>query len=74
MLLHLLILYIEPLSILFSVVPLSWTEWKVVLYLSFPVLIIDEVLKFFSRRSRGRNFNFRFRRADLLPKREEHDK
>ncbi|XP_020591118.1 calcium-transporting ATPase 3, endoplasmic reticulum-type isoform X1 [Phalaenopsis equestris] len=74
MFLHLLILYIEPLSILFSVVPLSWTEWKVVLYLSFPVLIIDELLKFFSRKSRGRIFNFRFRRADLLPKREEHDK
>lgn len=74
MLLHLLILYIEPLSILFSVVPLSWTEWKAVLYLSFPVLIIDEVLKFFSRKSRARIFNFRFRRADLLPKRQDHDK
>ncbi|KAL3571464.1 hypothetical protein D5086_025368, partial [Populus alba] len=36
MLLHILILYVHPLSILFSVTPLSWAEWKVVLYLSFP--------------------------------------
>ncbi|KAG0465912.1 hypothetical protein HPP92_020076 [Vanilla planifolia] len=69
MLLHIMILYIKPLSILFSVVPLSWAEWKVVLYFSFPVILIDEILKFFSRRPRGRMFNFRLRKADLLPKR-----
>ncbi|KAG0464464.1 hypothetical protein HPP92_020533 [Vanilla planifolia] len=69
MLLHIMILYIKPLSILFSVVPLSWAEWKVVLYFSFPVILIDEILKLFSRRPRGRMFNFRLRKADLLPKR-----
>ncbi|KAL8487705.1 hypothetical protein ACS0TY_023694 [Phlomoides rotata] len=74
MLLHVLILYVKPLSILFSVSPLSWAEWTVVLYLSFPVIIIDEILKFFSRSSRGTRFNLRFRRMDLLPKRERHDK
>ncbi|KAL0368930.1 UNVERIFIED_CONTAM: Calcium-transporting ATPase 3, endoplasmic reticulum-type [Sesamum calycinum] len=74
MLLHVLILYVEPLSILFSVAPLSWAEWTVVLYLSFPVIIIDEILKFFSRKSSGFRFNFRFRRVDLLPKSEAHDK
>ncbi|OEL38425.1 Calcium-transporting ATPase 3, endoplasmic reticulum-type [Dichanthelium oligosanthes] len=37
MLLHVAVLYIEPLSALFSVSPLSWAEWKIVLYLSFPV-------------------------------------
>ncbi|CAL8996195.1 unnamed protein product [Prunus brigantina] len=51
MILHVLILYVHPLSVLFSVTPLSWSEWTVVLYLSFPVIIIDEVLKFFSRSS-----------------------
>uniref|UniRef100_A0A0E0D651 Calcium-transporting ATPase n=1 Tax=Oryza meridionalis TaxID=40149 RepID=A0A0E0D651_9ORYZ len=62
MLLHISVLYIEPLSALFSVSPLSWAEWKVVLYLSFPVILIDEVLKFFSRSSRGRRFPLRLRR------------
>ncbi|KAI7745663.1 hypothetical protein M8C21_018867, partial [Ambrosia artemisiifolia] len=51
MLLHCLILYVPPLSALFSVVPLTWDEWTTVLYLSFPVIIIDEILKFFSRKS-----------------------
>ncbi|KAF5739482.1 calcium-transporting ATPase 3 endoplasmic reticulum-type isoform X1 [Tripterygium wilfordii] len=74
MLFHILILYVHPLSVLFSVTPLSWAEWTTVLYLSFPVIIIDEVLKFFSRNSIGTRFSFRFRRPDLLPKRELHDK
>ncbi|RWR73912.1 calcium-transporting ATPase 3, endoplasmic reticulum-type isoform X1 [Cinnamomum micranthum f. kanehirae] len=74
MLLHILILYVEPLSVLFSVTPLSWADWAVVVYLSFPVIIIDEILKFFSRNSRGLRFNFRFGRTDLLPKREVRDK
>ena len=33
---------------LFAITPLNWTEWKAVLYLSAPVLLIDEVLKFVS--------------------------
>ncbi|KAF9668462.1 hypothetical protein SADUNF_Sadunf14G0006100 [Salix dunnii] len=74
MLLHMLILYVHPLSILFSVTPLSWAEWKAVLYLSFPVIIIDEILKFFSRNSTGLRLGLRFRRPDLLPKREVRDK
>ncbi|KAI5404163.1 hypothetical protein KIW84_051341 [Lathyrus oleraceus] len=48
-LLHTLILYVHPLSVLFSVTPLSWADWMAVLYLSLPVIIIDEILKFFSR-------------------------
>ncbi|XP_068655708.1 calcium-transporting ATPase 3, endoplasmic reticulum-type [Aristolochia californica] len=71
---HMLILYVKPLSVLFSVTPLSKQDWAVILYLSFPVIIIDEVLKFFSRNSRGRRFNLRLWRADLLPKRESRDK
>ncbi|KAI3758567.1 hypothetical protein L6452_06134 [Arctium lappa] len=74
MLLHCLILYVQPLSILFSVVPLTWDEWTTVLYLSFPVIIIDEILKFFSRNSIGMRFNLRLRRAEFLPKREVRDK
>jgi hypothetical protein len=33
---------------LFAITPLNWSEWKAVLYLSAPVLVIDEVLKFVS--------------------------
>uniref|UniRef100_A0A0D9ZCN5 Calcium-transporting ATPase n=1 Tax=Oryza glumipatula TaxID=40148 RepID=A0A0D9ZCN5_9ORYZ len=50
MLLHISVLYIEPLSALFS------------------VILIDEVLKFFSRSSRGRRFPLRLRRREILPK------
>ncbi|KAK0576635.1 hypothetical protein LWI29_020869 [Acer saccharum] len=74
MILHILILYVRPLSILFSVTPLSWEDWTVVLYLSFPVIIIDEVLKFFSRKSSGTRFRWRFRRHDMLPKKDLHEK
>ncbi|XP_024962433.1 calcium-transporting ATPase 3, endoplasmic reticulum-type isoform X2 [Cynara cardunculus var. scolymus] len=74
MLLHCLILYVHPLSILFSVVPLTWDEWTTVLYLSFPVIMIDEILKFFSRNSLGMRFNLRLRRAEFLSKREVRDK
>ncbi|KAK2391836.1 Calcium-transporting ATPase 3, endoplasmic reticulum-type [Trifolium repens] len=76
MLLHILILYVRPLSVLFSVTPLSWADWMAVLYLSLPVIMIDEVLKFFSRNpSSGWRFRLWFRRrSDLLPKREVRDK
>eukprot|EP01018_Ginkgo_biloba_P039874 Gb_17996 [translate_table: standard] len=52
MILHMLILYVQPLAMMFSVTPLSWTEWKAVLWLSFPVILVDEVLKFSSRHFR----------------------
>ncbi|XVF36444.1 hypothetical protein REPUB_Repub19eG0059100 [Reevesia pubescens] len=74
MILHILILYVPPLSTLFSVTPLSWDEWTVILYLSFPVIIIDEVLKFFSRNSHGIRFNFRFKKFDALLRKELRDK
>ncbi|KAI0080572.1 calcium-transporting ATPase [Panus rudis PR-1116 ss-1] len=48
MLLHFAILYIPFFTTLFAITPLNWTEWKAVLYLSFPVVLIDEVLKFIS--------------------------
>jgi Ca2+ transporting ATPase len=48
-LLHLLILYVAPLATMFSVTALSWAEWKMVLWLSAPVILVDEILKFVSR-------------------------
>lgn len=37
-----------PLQKIFAITPLNWVEWKAVLYLSAPVVIIDEILKFIS--------------------------
>lgn len=74
MIFHMLILYVQPLAILFSVTPLSWTEWKAVLFLSFPVILVDEILKFSSRNLKGKKFRFRFRKRDSLPRNQLHDK
>ncbi|PRW20976.1 calcium-transporting ATPase endoplasmic reticulum-type isoform A [Chlorella sorokiniana] len=48
--LHLLILYVPPLAAMFSVVALTWAEWRMVLLLSAPVVLVDEVLKLVTRR------------------------
>jgi Ca2+-transporting ATPase len=50
---HLLILYVPQLSPYFDVVPLSMNEWILVLLFSFPVVIIDEMLKFVARNFLG---------------------
>ena len=47
--LHFLILYVDSLAATFSIVPLNFEEWMLVLYFSFPVILIDEVLKFVGR-------------------------
>ncbi|OAA64450.1 endoplasmic reticulum calcium P-type ATPase [Niveomyces insectorum RCEF 264] len=49
MALHFALLYTPFLQTLFSILPLNWNEWKAVLVLSAPVILIDEVLKFFER-------------------------
>ncbi|KAL9031831.1 MAG: hypothetical protein Q9196_000145 [Gyalolechia fulgens] len=50
MALHFALLYTPFLQSLFSIVPLNWPEWKAVLWISIPVIFIDEILKFFERR------------------------
>jgi len=49
-LLHFAILYIPWLSSIFDVTPIGSEEWWAIFLFSFPVIPIDEVLKFISRR------------------------
>ena len=49
MALHFALLYTPFLQVLFSITPLNWNEWMAVLVISAPVILIDEVLKFFER-------------------------
>ncbi|KAI9839611.1 MAG: hypothetical protein M1819_002237 [Sarea resinae] len=49
MALHVALLYTPFLQSLFSILPLNWNEWKAVLLISLPVILIDEVLKFLER-------------------------
>ena len=51
--LHALILYVPFLAQVFGIVPLSFNEWLLVLAVSFPVILIDEVLKFAGRCTSG---------------------
>ncbi|KJE96462.1 sarco/endoplasmic reticulum calcium transporting ATPase [Capsaspora owczarzaki ATCC 30864] len=50
MILHFAILYIPFMSALFHICPLNGEEWVVVIAISFPVIILDEILKFISRK------------------------
>ncbi|CAK9301943.1 unnamed protein product [Gordionus sp. m RMFG-2023] len=48
--LHLLILNVEVLSVVFQICNLTVEEWIAVLKISFPVIILDEILKFIARK------------------------
>jgi Ca2+ transporting ATPase len=48
--LHFVILYVEILSTVFQICPLTLEEWMAVLKMSLPVVLLDEVLKFFARK------------------------
>ncbi|XP_064424252.1 sarcoplasmic/endoplasmic reticulum calcium ATPase 2 isoform X1 [Latimeria chalumnae] len=47
--LHFLILYVEPLPLIFQITPLNVTQWLMVLKISLPVILLDETLKFAAR-------------------------
>merc|ERR1712127_863570 len=54
--LHFVILHVEILSTVFQICPLTFDEWMAVLKMSMPVILLDEVLKFFARKySDGEN-------------------
>lgn len=52
--LHFLILYLPFLADVFGIVPLTSKEWYLVILVSAPVVLIDEVLKFVGRSRRRR--------------------
>jgi len=47
--LHFMIIYVDPLPMIFKLTHLTVDQWLMVLKLSFPVIAIDEVLKFAAR-------------------------
>ncbi|XP_075313835.1 ATPase sarcoplasmic/endoplasmic reticulum Ca2+ transporting 1, like isoform X2 [Odontesthes bonariensis] len=47
--LHFMIIYVDPLPMIFKLTHLDTEQWLMVLKLSFPVILIDEVLKFVAR-------------------------
>ncbi|XP_037115708.1 sarcoplasmic/endoplasmic reticulum calcium ATPase 2 isoform X1 [Syngnathus acus] len=47
--LHFLILYVEPLPVIFQITPLDASQWLMVLKISVPVILLDELLKFTAR-------------------------
>lgn len=49
MALHFALLYTPVLQVLFAILPLNWNEWKAVLVISAPVILIDEGLKLIER-------------------------
>ncbi|XP_038057034.1 calcium-transporting ATPase sarcoplasmic/endoplasmic reticulum type-like isoform X2 [Patiria miniata] len=51
MALHFVILYVDIMSTVFQITPLDFTEWMAVLKISFPVILLDEMLKFVARRT-----------------------
>jgi Ca2+ transporting ATPase len=55
--LHFGIVYVPWLAGIFAVAPLTLGEWGAVFALSFPVILIDESLKFATRRRGGRWLN-----------------
>uniref|UniRef100_A0A673NJU0 Calcium-transporting ATPase n=1 Tax=Sinocyclocheilus rhinocerous TaxID=307959 RepID=A0A673NJU0_9TELE len=55
--LHFMIIYVDPLPMIFKLTHLSLDQWIVVLKLSFPVILIDELLKFVARNYLERNKN-----------------
>ncbi|XP_062840965.1 sarcoplasmic/endoplasmic reticulum calcium ATPase 1 isoform X1 [Trichomycterus rosablanca] len=47
--LHFMIIYVDPLPMIFKLTHLTVEQWIVVLKLSLPVILIDEVLKYIAR-------------------------
>jgi len=47
--LHFVILYVDPMPMVFNICPLTTSEWWVVMKISLPVLVSDEAMKYIAR-------------------------
>ena len=47
--LHFVILYVDPMPMVFNICPLTASEWWVVMKISLPVLVSDEAMKYIAR-------------------------
>lgn len=56
--LHCLIIYFPPLAGIFGVVPLTLHDWFLVFLWSFPVIIIDEVIKFYAKKQLNKELGY----------------
>uniref|UniRef100_A0A673JP00 Calcium-transporting ATPase n=1 Tax=Sinocyclocheilus rhinocerous TaxID=307959 RepID=A0A673JP00_9TELE len=66
--LHFMIIYVDPLPMIFKLTHLNVTQWIVVLKLSFPVILIDELLKFVARNYLERKLRLHWqKKSDFLP-------
>ncbi|CAH8386660.1 unnamed protein product [Eruca vesicaria subsp. sativa] len=57
--LHFVIFYVPFMAQVFGIVPLNLNEWLLVLAVSLPVILIDEVLKFVGRLTSGYRYSTR---------------
>nr|XP_056719823.1 sarcoplasmic/endoplasmic reticulum calcium ATPase 1 [Euleptes europaea] len=60
--LHFFILYVDPMPMIFKLTHLGVHHWMVVLKLSLPVILLDEVLKFVARNYLERDLEERMRK------------
>lgn len=61
--LHCLILYVPFLRKIFGTVPLDFKDWLLVLIFSVPVVFLEEILKYYSRRRNERQYGKKIKNA-----------
>ena len=68
--LHMVIMYVPSFAKTFTISALNYDEWKAVFWFSIPVIFIDEVLKYVTRRHRASIVLWlkRAARKDILPR------
>jgi Ca2+-transporting ATPase len=65
---HMFILYIPVMNQIFGITPLNFKEWQLVIAFSVPVILIDEVLKFFGRIMNAKELRIRLNLLDTEKK------